>query len=83
MKNFFSITESYKFEWGDFDAVTTVLNLILIVAIGFKASFFGLAVALFGIARDLVIHRRINGLLIHVSSIILNIYFILLMIGKI
>ena len=83
MKHFFNITESYKFEWGDFDAVTTILNLILIIIIGFKASFFGAVVAVFGIGRDLFIHRRINGLLIHISTLCLNLYFLMILFGKI
>lgn len=83
MRKFFNITKSYEFDWGDVDAVTTFINLVLIVAIGFYASFFGMAVAVFGIGRDLFIHRRINGLAIHLTTLILNFYFLLLLFGKI
>ena len=83
MKNFFNITQPYTFEWGDFDAITTILNFILIIIIGFKASFFGAAVAVFGIGRDLFIHRCINGLLIHITTLLLNLYFLMILFGKI
>lgn len=83
MKTFFNITDSYSFEWGDFDCLTTIVNLLLIFTIGFKAAFFGLAVATFGLGKDFFNpDRRINIMLIHVSSIILNIYFLFLLLTK-
>lgn len=83
MKIFFNITKSYKFEWGDFDAFTTILNLFLIIIIGFKASYFGLSIAIFGLVKDFLNDgRRINVILIHISSIILNVYFLTLLLTK-
>lgn len=78
MKNFFNIEESYKFEWNDLRCFITLVNVILIMIYGLSISWFGLAVALIGIIKDLTTDRRINGLLMHVSNAALNIYFLLM-----
>lgn len=81
MKKFFRIEESYKFEWNDLRCFITVVNVILIMIYGFSISWFGLAVAAVGIVKDLTTDRRINGLLMHVANLILNIYFLLIYYG--
>lgn len=81
MKKFFRIEESYKFEWNDLRCFITVVNVILIMIYGFSISWFGLAVAAVGIIKDLTTDRRINGLLMHVANLILNIYFLLIYYG--
>lgn len=79
MKKFFNITESYKFDIGDLRAFTMVLNVILIMTIGLSSSWFGLALAVLGLARDFHdTNRRINGMINHLASAILNIYFLIL-----
>lgn len=79
MKRFFNITENYKFEWNDLRCFITLINVILIMIYGFSIAWFGLAVAALGIIKDLTTDRRVNGLLMHVSNLILNLYFITLM----
>lgn len=79
MKKFFNVTENYKFEWNDLRCFITLINVILIMIYGLSIAWFGLAVAAIGIIKDLTTDRRINGLLIHVSNLILNLYFITLM----
>ena len=79
MKRFFNITDNYKFEWNDLRCFITLINVILIMIYGFSIAWFGLAVAALGIVKDLTTDRRINGLLMHVSNLILNLYFITLM----
>lgn len=81
MKKFFRIEESYKFEWNDLRCFITVVNVVLIMIYGFSISWFGLAVAAVGIIKDLTTDRRINGLLMHVANLILNIYFLLIYYG--
>lgn len=81
MKKFFRIEESYKFEWNDLRCFITVVNVILIMIYGFSISWFGLAVAAVGIIKDLTTDRRINGLLMHVANLVLNIYFLLIYYG--
>lgn len=81
MKKFFRIEESYKFEWNDLRCFITVVNVILIMIYGFSISWFGLAVAAVGIIKDLTTDRRINGLLMHIANLILNIYFLLMYYG--
>ena len=78
MKKFFRIEENYKFEWNDLRCFITVVNVILIMIYGLSISWFGLAVALLGIVKDLTTDRKINGLLMHCSNAILNIYFLLM-----
>ena len=77
MKNFFRIEENYKFEWNDLRCFITVVNVILIMIYGLSIAWFGLAVAIIGVIKDLTTDRKINGLLMHLSSVVLNIYFLL------
>lgn len=78
MKKFFGIEENYKFEWNDLRCFVTLVNVILIMIYGLSISWFGLAVAVLGIVKDLTTDRKINGLLMHCSNAILNIYFLLM-----
>ena len=78
MKKFFKIEEPYRFEWNDLRCFVTVINVILIMVYGLSIAWFGLAVALIGIVKDLTSDRHINGLLMHFSSVVLNVYFLLL-----
>lgn len=78
MKRFFNIADNYKFEWNDLRCFITLINVILIMIYGFSIAWFGLAVAALGIIKDLTTDRRVNGLLMHVSNLILNLYFITL-----
>lgn len=82
MKQFFSLNSPYRFEWNDLRAFVTVINVILIMVYGLSIAWFGLAVALIGIIKDLTIDRHINGLVMHLASVALNIYFLLLLYCK-
>lgn len=77
MKKFFRIEEGYKFEWNDLRCFITVINVILIMMYGLSISWFGLAVAFIGIIKDLTTDRRVNGLLMHLANLALNVYFLL------
>lgn len=79
MKAFFGITEPYQFEWNDLRAGIQILNVVLIMMFGLSVSWFGLAIALFGVVKDLTNRRHINDILMHLSSVILNIYFLTLL----
>lgn len=79
MKEFFRIETPYKFEYNDLRAFITVINVILIMIFGLSIAWFGLAVALIGVIKDLKIDRHINGLVMHLASVALNIYFIILL----
>lgn len=81
MKKFFNIKGGYKFEWNDLRCFITVINVILVMIYGLSISWFGLAVAVVGIIKDLTTDRRINGLLMHVANMSLNIYFLLMFYG--
>lgn len=76
IKNFFRIEGGYKFEWNDLRCFIAVLNVILIMKYGLSIAWFGLAVALIGVVKDLTTDRRVNGLLMHLSSVVLNGYFL-------
>lgn len=76
LKKFFGIESPYKFEWNDLRCFITVINVILIMTYGLSISWFGLAVAIVGIIKDLTKDRRINGLLMHLANAALNIYFL-------
>ena len=78
MKEFFGIDGAYKFEWNDLRAFITVVNVILIMIYGLSIAWFGLAVAAVGVVKDLAVDHRINGLVMHVANLVLNIYFLVL-----
>lgn len=79
IKNFFGIETQYHFEWNDLRAGIQIINVILIMIFGLQVSWFGLAVAFFGVCKDLSQHRHINDVLMHLSGVILNSYFLLLL----
>ena len=79
MKDFFKIETSYKFEYNDLRALITVINVILIMIFGLSIAWFGLAVALIGVIKDLKVDRHINGLVMHLASVALNVYFLILL----
>lgn len=83
MKNFFRIESGYKFEWNDLRCFITVVNVILIMMYGLSIAWFGLGVAVIGVIKDLTTDRRINGLIMHLANVSLNIYFLLVYYGKI
>jgi len=76
MKDFFNITSPYKFEWNDLRAAVTLLNVILIMIFGLSISWFGLLIAVIGLIKDFTSDRHINGILMHLSTLVLNIYFL-------
>lgn len=82
MKKFFKIEEAYKFEWNDLRAGITFINVILIMIFGLSIAWFGLIIALIGLIKDFTTDRRINGILMHFSSVILNVYFLSLLLTK-
>lgn len=77
VKDFFKIEGAYEFEWNDLRAVITVLNVVLIMIFGLSIAWFGLAVAAVGVIKDLIIDRRISGLVMHLANVVLNLYFII------
>lgn len=79
VKEFFKIESKYKFEYNDLRCLITVINVILIMIYGLSIAWFGLAVAVIGVIKDLAVDRYINGLVMHLSSVALNIYFIILL----
>lgn len=79
MKEFFKIEGRYKFEYNDLRALITVINVILIMIFGLSIAWFGLAVALIGVIKDLKVDRHINGLVMHLASVALNVYFLILL----
>ena len=79
VKEFFDITAPYKFEYNDLRALITVVNVILIMIYGLSIAWFGLAIAFIGVIKDLKVDRHINGLVMHLSSVALNVYFLILL----
>lgn len=76
VKKFFGIEDTYKFEWNDLRCFVTVLNVVLIMIYGLSIAWFGLAVAIVGIVKDLTSDHRINGLVMHLANVALNIFFL-------
>lgn len=80
VKEFFGIEGGYKPEYNDLRALITVVNVILIMIYGLSIAWFGLAVAGIGVVKDLAVDRKINGLVMHLANVALNLYFIILLI---
>ncbi len=78
MKKFFNFTTPYQFEWGDFQAVITIVNVALIMLYGLSVAWFGLAIGIIGLIRGFFIERKINSILTSCATIVLNIYFLTL-----
>ena len=76
IKDFFKIEEKYRFEINDFRSIIQILNVVLILAFGYRFAWLGLAVAVSGLIKDFKTDRHINGIGMHSANIILNIYFI-------
>lgn len=76
MKKFFKIETPYIFEMNDLRALIQIINVTLIIIFGLSVSWFGLAIALFGLIKDFCTDRHINGMLMHTAGIVLNVYFL-------
>lgn len=76
MKKFFGIVEPFRFEWNDLRAFIQLLNVVLIMIFGLSVSWFGLAIALFGVCKDMSQHRHVNDIVMHLSGVVLNVYFL-------
>lgn len=79
IKRFFNIETAYKFEMNDLRAVIQIINVALIMMFGLSVSWFGLALAVFGLIKDFTTDRHINSILMHTASGVLNIYFLTLL----
>lgn len=73
----------WHFEINDLRAVIQVVNVILIIIFGLSISWFGLTLAVLGLIKDIIIDRKINGSVMHISGIVLNTYFLLMYYGVI
>lgn len=81
MKKFFNIETAYKFEMNDLRAAIQVINVALIMIFGLSVSWFGLALAVFGLIKDFTTDRHINSIVMHLAGAVLNIYFLTLLYG--
>lgn len=79
VKRFFKIEKPYTFEMNDVRCIINVINTILIIIYGLKIAYFGLALAILGLIKDLTTDRHINSIVMHLSSMILNFFFISLL----
>lgn len=79
IRKFFGIEPPYKLEWNDLRACIQLINVILIMIFGLSVSWFGLTIALFGVCKDLSQHRHINDLVLHLTGVMLNIHFLVLL----
>ena len=79
IKKFFNIETAYQFEMNDIRAIIQVVNVVLIMIFGLKVSWFGLALAIFGLIKDFTTDRHINSIVMHAAGMVLNIYFLSLL----
>ena len=82
IKNFFRIETAYKFEMNDLRAIIQVINVTLIIIYGLSVAWFGLALAVFGLIKDFITDRHINGIVMHLAGAVLNINFLIMLYAK-
>lgn len=78
MKEFFGITNKYKFEITDLSAILTVLNVTFILGGFWWAPLFGLVNCCLVLVINIKNHVHLNMYIIQIALIILNIYFLTL-----
>ena len=77
IRKFFKVDGKYKFEWNDLRALLQLINVALIIFAGFSVgAIFGLIIAVLGLIKDLISDRHINGIILHVLGMILNIFIL-------
>ena len=81
VKQFFKINEPYRFEWNDIRCLAIIVNVVLIMFFGLSTAQFGLGIAIVGLIKDFMSDRHINGILMHLAGVTLNIYFLILYYG--
>lgn len=79
VKRFFKIETPYQFEMNDIRAIIQIINVALIMIFGLSISWFGLALAIFGLIKDFATDRHINSIAMHTAGAVLNIYFLTLL----
>jgi len=79
VKRFFRIETPYQFEMNDIRAIIQIINVALIMIFGLSVSWFGLALAIFGLIKDFSTDRHINSIAMHTAGAVLNIYFLTLL----
>lgn len=79
IKSFFGITEdTYQFETMDISSLLTVLNVTLVLMGFWWAPIIGIANCVFGLVCNVRNRSHINGYVMQVALVILNIYFLTL-----
>lgn len=68
----------YEFEWADVRALVTIVNVALIIVIGLGISWMGLGIAVYDLIQDFRRKSHINLIIIHLSMLALNGYFLML-----
>jgi MFS superfamily sulfate permease-like transporter len=77
VKKFFGIETKYKFEMNDLRALLQLINVALIVFAGFQVgAIFGLCIATLGLIKDFTTDRHINGIAMHLASVLLNLFIL-------
>ena len=79
IKRFFRIETPYQFEMNDIRAIIQIINVVLIMIFGLSVSWFGLALAIFGLIKDFTTDSHINSIAMHFAGMVLNIYFLTLL----
>ena len=66
-----------KIEWNDLRCVITLINAILIICFNRSIAWFGIIVAVLGIVKDFTVDKKLNGAIMHGTTLLLNVYIIM------
>jgi len=65
-----------KIEINDVRCALTLLNVVLVLCFGVSFAWVGLGIALFGLVKDALTDRRINGFLMHGANAVMYLVLI-------
>lgn len=77
VKKFFGITEQFRIEIADVSALLTLVNVVLIICGVWFAPIFGLVNCGLSIVMSILTHGHVNGYIINLALIALNVYFLM------
>ena len=66
-----------KIEWNDLRCILTLLNVTLVIFCGQTFAWIGVAIAALGICKDIFTDKKINGLVMHLAGLFLNLYILM------
>lgn len=62
-----------KFEINDIRCLLAVFNVVLVLCFGRSLAWVGIGIAALGILKDIVVDKKMNGLVMHSANILMSV----------